>query len=590
MHRRDWLRAVALSLLTACRLEDGLVPRPKAKAGLLTTGPWKGVYDTPDPFDASPSHLRDLLNGYIPDPDAGSGVYARNGFGKAFNGNPLTTAFSALYGQAVYEHTMLDGSILNFVIIAGKLLRLTAPNATATTVTDVTPVGVSINSGVGPVYITSMVAEIGGVTQSVIVVNDQLNRPWYGTNLTGTPITGTYIDYDGAGVAWTAVGQPVVWQGALLFILGAVGGVARREDIAWSEPGSPDTGYQQATFDNNMTLVLPGQSSPGALFALSPTNVALYYFRSHSIGAIAGPIDNLASSNTADAVSFNIGCTAPRTIQQFGNAHFFCDALGRPYLFRPGSPPEPIWHQMRGVVREWGANAAYQLATYASSAIEPTHNLYLVTIRRDDPGAADTVAPTIIYAFDAATGTYVGRWTIADLNDGNGGIGISCMGILEGLDGNDPVLFVVGQGAPTSAALGYGWYFRARGFPFPDDAQWFDGDVYPNVQVTTDRLGEDPDTVYFVDRLTAITGNAAPCAFSVETSASAFAAVASAQVATPIGSPADETYRCAVGVEQRGRGPAVRVWPQPSDATIDQWALHRMTLRAVPSLAQPDEV
>ena len=37
-----------------------------------------------------------------------------------------------------------------------------------------------------------------------MVVTDGVNRPWVASNLSSTPITGTYIDFDGMGTAWVA--------------------------------------------------------------------------------------------------------------------------------------------------------------------------------------------------------------------------------------------------------------------------------------------------------------------------------------------------------------------------------------------------
>lgn len=553
----------------------------------LRTGPWKGVFDTTDPFDARPDdRLADLLNGIIPDPVNGSGVYQRNGFAIANNGSAITTAAGALYGQAVYTHTQLDGSTLNFLIIAGKLLRVGAPSVgAALTVTDVTPVGISINSGVGPVYITSVVKNVGGTTQSVLIVNDGVSRPWIGTNLTSTPITGTYISYDGAATAWTAIGQPVVWQGSVFFVLNAVNGVSRREDIAWSEPGQPDVGYQQATYDNNWTL---NQHATGPLYALAATNQALYYFRARSIGAIIGTtITNLTSTATNDAVAVNVGCVASQTIQQFGNSIFFCDAQGRPYRFTPGTVPEPIWKQLRAVIdAQTGEIPAGQLALYSSSAIEPIRNLYLVAPWRTDVTAGDTHPAQTIYAFDAGTGVYMGRWTIRDLNDGNSGVGISTMGLLQGVE--EPTLFVLGEATPGTGTLGFGWFFRIRGTA-NDSGQWADDQFFPNVAVTTDRQGEREDVVYNVDRVTVLSGSPAQCSVGVETSTQAFPVLGLAASVTP-GSSSDGTYRMVVGIEAQGRGPAVRIWPQPASALTAPWSLHRVAITAVPAPASVDDV
>lgn len=553
----------------------------------LLSGPWKGVYDTPDPFDAGPDRLRDALNAYIPDPQVGSGVYARNGFALGNNGNAVTTALDNLFGQAVYAHTQLDGSIINFVICDGKLLTIAALTEGPMTITDVTPVGITIQSGSPiPVFITSMVKNVGGVTQSVIVVNDGVNRPWFGTNLTSTPITGTAIDYDGAGHAWSAFGPPVVWQGSVFFVLRSVNGVNRNQDIAWSEPGDPSTGYQQTNFDNNMTLV---QHSTGPLFALAATNAALYYFRGESIGVIYGGIANLATTNTQDAVSVNVGCTVPATIQQFGSSFLFCDALLRPYRFTPGSTPEPIWHQMRAVTAAHGSGWADQVVQYATSAIEPTYNLYLVLLWRDNQGVATNHLPTVLYVFDAGSGTYLGRWTVSD--SGSGGIGIGPMGLLYGPDLHTPTLVFLGEKQAGTGTLGFLWYFRVRGHDV-DSHQWQDANFtlsnyrLPNVQVKTDRLGEQEDVVYVVDRVTLLTGNAAACTVTVETPTTS-----GTVIGTPTASVSDdETHRLVVGCEGvQGRGPSVTVAPSGTDTSAEQWSLQRVSVAVMASLAGPED-
>jgi hypothetical protein len=452
------------------------------------------------------------------------------------------------------------------------------PNLSGTTFEDVTPVGISINSGNVPVHIVSVTMQVAGVTQSVMVLSDNTSRPWIASNLTASPVTGASIDFDGLGTAWTAYGSPQVWQGAVFFILDHVGVNGRRQDIAYSEPGQPDIGYQQVGFSNWLT---PTKHATGALTALSATNTALYYFRANSIGVIYGALATLASSNTDDAVAFNIGTTACRTIQQYGPTIYFCDELGRPYRFTPGSIPEPIWHQMRSVVQDLGGNAMAQLTTYASSVIEPTLNLYLVTIWRADATAGTDVMPVTIYAFNAATGKYNGTWSIND--QGAGGVGVSVMGILEGVDGNEPTLCVLGESVVGSQSLGFLWYLRIRGTPFPDAAQWFDNVAFPYVTATTDRMGEEDDTVWNIDRATIITGNASPCEVSVHTTT-----MANDIIGTPTPSPSqDETFRLVVGCDLQGRGPSVTVRAMQTDPTVEQWNVQRVRLTAVPSQADP---
>jgi len=583
MDRREWCRRVlpalgapfALGGLTGC--VDLLVPtKRKLTRTTLQAGPWSGVFDTPDPFDASSDTLRDATNIDIPDPENKSGAYARNGFGLGNNGATVTTSFGPLYAQSIHTHTALDGSTLNFSIVAGKLLRSSAVSQTVMTITDVTPAGVSINSGLGPISITSLL--------DTIIVNDGVSRPWIGTNLTASPITGTYIDYDGTGVAWTAYGAPAVFQGSVFFILNSVGGVSRRQDVSWSEPGDASIGWQQATFDNNWTL---SQHATGPLFALTATNLALYYFRANSIGAIQGEVGpNLASTATNDAVATGIGCTAWRTIQQYGNAIFFADARGRVHRYVPGDIPTPLWQQMRGIVQQHGGNDDDQLGLYASSVLDPMLNRYLVTLWRADVAAATTVMPSTIYSFTADTGKYMGRWTIAD--SGSGGVGIGAMGLLNGIDNNEPTTVILGESVVGSQSLGFLWYMRVRGWPFPDPNQWLDNVQRPYVTCRTNPLGEAEDITYAVDRVAVITGNPAPCQITMQTPNTS-----NTVVGTPVanGASNDGTYRLVAGADRvQGRGPSVIVSPQSNDPTLGQWSLQRIDLVAVPSTAGPEDL
>lgn len=543
----------------------------------LTSGPWKGVYDTNDPFDANPGdRLRDLVNGYIPDPKGGSSAYARPGFLRTYLDNPLHTAGDR--GQAIYEHTMLDGTVLNFAIIAGRLMRITGPNsAFSMTLTDVTPVGVAMRSDNAPIFVTSCVSNAGGTTESVMIINDCQNRPWIASNLTGSPVTGAYIDYDGLGTGWLCYSAPVVWKGAVFFPNISVGGVYRGDDMSWSEPGRPDIGYQQSTYDNNLTLV---QHSEGALEALCPTNAALYYFRANSIGVVYGELATLATTATFDAVSYNVGTLGPLTIQRFGNAIYFCDRLGRPHRFIPGSAPEPIWKQMRGRMASWSATVADSLRTAATSAIDPLLNLYLVVLPNE---------PKVLYAFDATTGVYMGRWSIFD-DGSNGGIVIDRIGVLGGFDVGSQVLFVIGENTP-GGAKGYAWAQHVRGWA-TENNNWMDGRldaIHPNIQVKTDRLSEDLDAMFSVDRVAILTGNAASCKVSVQTASGADTIEGTPSPATSN----DGTYRLVVGCDGiTGRGPSVTVAPQFTDAdqaTLDQWSLARVAVTATPSLAGPED-
>ena len=360
------------------------------KEQTFAVGPFKGARNTNEPFDDESSELlTSCLNVYFPDPYSGCAAYARPGFSQ-----PTSVAGAANGGQAVYSHTADNGTNYNFIFSAGKVFRWSTDLTSAPV--DVTPVGVTIAAGKF-VYVTSL--------NDSIIVNDGVNEPWIGTNLSAAPITGTYIDYDGAGVAWSAYGQPVIYTGAVFFILQSVGGVAARTTIAWSEPNQPSVGYQQTDYDNAWTLT---QTSSSPLYALAATNDALYYSRDLSWGAITGaPNINFRNTATHDVVSANVGCTSPATVRTFLNYIYFADQNGRPWRFPVGGAPEPIWLQSR---TNFDAASGTVPTTVAWAVIEPNLNLYLAFSRAGSGSSTGT--PTFAFAFDANTGRFAGTWTV----------------------------------------------------------------------------------------------------------------------------------------------------------------------------------
>lgn len=553
----------------------------------FTAGPFKGVRDTTDPYDDPPDLLVEAVNCYIPDPGGGSGVYARPGFPMLNNGNPIYTSASAFRGQGVISHTNLDGSTVNFIVMGGHLFRV---DATLSEFTDVTPGTITIDPSISTrVYGVSCVGKL--------VISDSVNRPWIASDLDATPITGTYIDYDGNGVAWSAFGRPTLYQGGVIYPLNQVNGVSRRTDVSWSEPGLPDTGFQQAQYDNNWTIET---SSASPIYAVFGTNTGFYYWRSQSIGVATGILGpNLASSSTEDTVSFNVGTRACQTIQQFGDSFFFCDAIGRPWRFVPGQPPEPIWLQMRAQVAAATIGNPAMTSVVATSVIEPTLNLYLVGIWSPTPSTLESV--TRLYAFDARTGTYLGYWEIGQR------IGIDCIGSFTD-SGGRVTLIVLGTKDAGPAQTGYVWAFNSVAtapqylttedpteYLFNEDLSaelttegqqqsWMDNGLVPLISAKTGRFGYEADTMLRVDRGTLVTLNNAQVQVAVDTASVA-------QIVQGLPTPStftnDGTYRLTFGCDIAGRGPQITVAPQTAD---DQWSLQSVSLTCVASNAGPEDL
>lgn len=567
---------------------------PQAKR--FVTGPFTGVRTTVEPFDDPPNQLIDATNLYIADPATGSGVFARPGFSALNAGAAITTSASAFRGQAAFSHTDLSGTTYNFLVMNGKLFRT---DSTLNVITDVSPVGITIDASVSTrVFATSFANQL--------IMTDGVNKPWLATNLSATPITGTYIDYDGAGTTWAAFGPFVVYGGSVFCILSQVNSVSRRTDISWSNPGDASTGWQQTNYDFNWTLEQNG-SEP--LYALVGTNTALYYFRERSIGAISGSVGpNLSTTASHDAVPKNIGTLAPQSVVTYGNSIYFTDAMGRPYRLMPGQAPEPIWLQMRQIVDSALTGFPGVTRNTTTAVIDPVLNLYVVAIWSPNP--SQSAPPTECYAFHAETGVYFGRWQIGGTTVGLG-FQIEALGSFLDINGRGVLVALGSNAVPSGTAVatsGYGWAMyalmglgafvtteaTALSFVTTEDGRlvtaegtpsnWLDGSEVPVISATVGRLGYSANKVLNADKVTALLGSSAPVTISINT-----AALPVTVEGTPTPSTTnDSVSRITCGLDGvQGRGLAVTV--SPTTAT-SQWALIQVSADGVLSEALPDDV
>lgn len=588
----------------------------RSRRTTISTGPWKGVLDTRDPYDDQPNQLVDAQNMYIPDPQGGSGLYARRGFGILNLNSPYTGR-----GQGVFDH-VVAGSSYNFIAAGGRLFRA---NTGLTEFTDVTPVGISISDTNTHVYFVTFGEQL--------IINDEVNDPWIASDLTNTPITGTVIDYNGTGVPgsgdpWAATGQPVVYSGSLFFIVKSIAGVLQPPTIAWSAPGNPAQGYFQDdgalnAFDYTWTLE---QTNAHPLYGLAATNVALYYFRDYFIGAVAGtPGPDFQGSATNDVVSVNIGCLQSATIHQYGQTIFFCDALGRPYALQSGSPPIPLWLSMRQVVDTSTSQYPGATAQVAIATVHPILNLYIVAPWSPTAGTPD--APVEAYCFDTKTLAYVGRWSIRNgssmeamgiLNDTAGYASLIILGneppdgIVDGFLTTQSGLFLTtqsglrlvvndgtigrtgviwgmdattGDGDPITSEDGLFIISSEDGYGITSENRlisWEDDGTPPTRSLTTQRMGYSADQVYNVDSATIITQDTAPCTVTMMTPTTS----GTVEGTPSPGASQDGTYRLVVGADVQGRGVQVTVSPTTAD---DQWIAQSVGIVVLPSLATPEE-
>ena len=530
----------------------------------LRSGPWKGVLDSPDPFDdaTAPEFLQDAQNIYFTDGEKPSGACARPGLVTSTAAILTTTA-----GQAACAFTMtsLGGTIYRFFATNGKLYRLSGTGYT--TATDVTPTGVTITTAASPagrIYMASFADEL--------IFTDGTVRPWRGTNLAATPITGTYIDIDGAAGAWTAQGPPVVYTGALFFIAKSVPGGSSVEagvGLVWSEPFQPDVGYVQTGYANFWNLI---QQSADPLYCLWATNSYLYYFRENSIGALAGaPNVNFSSTASADMVAVGVGCAAPASIIQFGDTIYFVDSVGRQWSYTEGGELKPIYKQLEGQIAANPAFLSYPavVAQVAISVVVPQLNVVLMGGWSSSPTASPPLAPTTLYCFDGLTGMYFGRWSAAAAS------GVTTFDALAQMKD--------AAGSPIVVAYTTGTSMKINLLSLLSANVWTDNTILPTISVQTQRLGYSADNVWnATDVGVVISETAAPLTITVKTPYTSATTEATAMAAN---SSQDGTYRVAFGMDVvQARG--IQVTITPTTAT-SQWVCQHVTFPASPSKAGP---
>ena len=463
---------------------------------------WKGVRDVVDPYSVPANYLLRARNVYLPEVGSGVGAYARPGFRLKNTAAQLATGG---YGQAVQYATIEDGTVYNFFACGGKLYR---SDASLLVFTDVTPAGITINA-TARVFITPF--------SNRIIVNDGVHTPWVGSSLAATPIIGTKIQYNNVGADWIAYGPAVIYQDSPFFVVkqrdgeGVDTGTPQKRiaRVAWGFVDDPFTGYRQLNYDFEWDVI---QNGANPIYALWSTNLAMYYFRNDSIGTFTGDVGpDLKTTANHDSIDQAIGTRAPASFAAFGNILYFLDELGRPHRFIVGKGLDPIWKQLRRVVPNTNSVFPAYTAYTACGQIVPELDLYLVAIYAPDVNVGTNQHATVLYAFDAATGKYVGDWTIA------GGIAIHAMGTVVDSSGQKRLAIIGSKDVPSSPQVaGAGGYVWVLGLLA--DGKWTDGDddtsVVPEISITAAPVPYQADTVYNIDRVVAIvseqTGDTTP--------------------------------------------------------------------------------
>lgn len=446
---------------------------------IAVAGPFQGVRTvTNAPYEDASKFLYDARNGYIRDAGNNSSWVARPGFTLA---NSSGLSGNRMQGSCAHVDPA-TGTISRFFAIGGALY---SSNDTFTAFTDVTPVGITIDPFGYNVSFLSVGASL--------VVTDGTHRPWIASDLNNTPITGTYIDIDGAGGAWSSWGKPTLYQDSVVFITQAVpvgSAIQSRVGIVWCEPNQPAVGYTQTGYTDFWNIIENGSDE---LWAILGTNNGLYYWRQNSIGLAAGtPSVNFSSTATRDAISSEIGSVAPWAIAIFDQNIFFTDIYGRPWMMQIGASPQPIWQQMYSVtVNAANVTNPGTIALTSAGGIVPELNQYVVAA-----WSISNVGLRTLYAFDAFTGAYSGTWDVG------GGINAEVM-VTQRNNIGEEIFCVCGGKAAVGGAGGSGWVWILSRIM---DGVWVDtGNTHFNPpQFVTGAVGYAADRNFYPDTATFI--------------------------------------------------------------------------------------
>lgn len=441
---------------------------------IAAAGPFQGVqYNLHAPYEDATKTAQLAWNGYFVNTQGAKSWQARPGFVQY---GPIAAVGKRTQGAVAFADPT-SGTIYRFFAVDGKLFRA---SSTFGAFTDVTPGGIAISNA------TSTRVSFVPMGSSC-VVTDGVNRPWVMTNFGGSPVTGAYIDIDGAAGAWSSWGKPTVYQGSVFFIAQTVPGgsaVLPRVGIVWCEPNQPTVGYTQTGYANYWNIIENG-SEP--LYAILGTNNGLFYWRESSIGLASGtPSINFSTTATRDYRGDPVGTVCPWAVALFENNIFFLDNSGRPWMMPVDGNPQPIWQQLTTSL-DGDNTPPGPLSFLATGTIVPELNQYIVAMSTTD--YTTSVSPSGPYIFDASNGSFGGRWAIGSSVPGSG------IDLLETmLDANGRRALCVCGGA---VALDSGSYVRLLR-PI-DDGVFGDAGGGPQLLFYTKRLGYTANRLLYPD-------------------------------------------------------------------------------------------
>ena len=190
------------------------------------------------------------------------------------------------------------------------------------------------------------------------------------------------------------------------------------------------------------------------------------------------------------------------------------------------------------------------------------------------PTTSPPKGPSTLYAFNATTGVYCGRWSVASTL---ASLGIAAMAEMKDTN-NTPLLTIIGSPAGTAYKC---YTLQPLGLALWDDGTTGGTLVVPTISAQTQRLGYSATKVYNASDVgTIITQSTAPVTITVQTPYTASTTEATA--ISPLGSQ-DGTYVVDFGMDvMAARG--IQVTVSPTTAT-SQWILQHIEFPATASRA-----
>lgn len=371
-------------------------------------GPFVGARDAVDPYDADSEYLAAAYN-IFPDGPSGGAWRTRPALTR-LNSVALGTASSRV-GQAIWQHTALDGTEYTLAFVGGKFYKY---DWSTNLFADITPAGVSINN-VNRIYAITF--------NDLLIVHDGANRPWKYNLATNTASYLTDLPY--------ALYGPWAVYYAKLF---AIKNTARNM-LVWSEELNPDVGFENVLYLNRWTL---GQTDQEGLEGIAATNAALYYFRPNSIGTITGAVtDDFQSAGTRDGVSTDVGTRSPASIYTFDDSIWFVDTFLRQYRIAPGDQLQPLWPDAWQTYQ----GAALTLSQAVITAHVPGLGVLLTALPTEFQRVNNYGTPSYLMAFGVA-GSWFGRWAQGAASE----VVVGAMGVVKNANKQEQLLVLDNAG------------------------------------------------------------------------------------------------------------------------------------------------